>query len=66
MATIEAELLDPEWLSGVLGIPVRTIYAWRQRGEGPPAYRIGKHLRYRRSDVEAWLATRREGGGTAA
>jgi excisionase family DNA binding protein len=42
-------------LSEMLGIPVNTLYGWRCRGEGPPGYRIGRHIRYRRAAVEAWL-----------
>ena len=42
-------------LSEMLGIPVETLYGWRHRGEGPRGYRIGRHVRYRRSSVEAWL-----------
>lgn len=37
------------------GIPINTLYAWRYKHEGPPACRIGKHLRYRRGDVLAWI-----------
>lgn len=40
-----------EWL----GIPVSTLYQWRYRGVGPRSIRVGRHLRYRPSDVEAWL-----------
>ena len=40
MGKPEEPLHDLEWLSGYLGgIPERTIYNWRQRNEGPPAYR---------------------------
>jgi excisionase family DNA binding protein len=53
-------LHDLDWLAAYLGIPKKTIYGWRLRGEGPPAYRVGKHLRYRRSDVDDWLAERRQ------
>jgi predicted DNA-binding transcriptional regulator AlpA len=53
-------LVDLDWLSEFLDIPERTIYAWRQRGEGPPAYRGGRYLRYRRSEVEAWLNERHD------
>jgi excisionase family DNA binding protein len=42
-------------LSEMLGISVNTLYGWRCRGEGPPGYRIGRHIRYRRAAVEAWL-----------
>ena len=44
-------------LAEMLGIPVNTVYGWRCRGEGPPGYRIGRHVRYRRSAVEQWLET---------
>lgn len=44
-------------LSEMLGIPVNTLYGWRCRGEGPPGYRIGRHIRYRRAVVETWLET---------
>ena len=42
-------------LSDMLGIPVNTLYGWRVRGDGPPGYRVGRHVRYRRSAVEVWL-----------
>lgn len=45
-------------LSEFLGVPVATLYQWRHRGEGPPGYRLGRHVRYRRSVVESWLVTR--------
>ena len=45
-------------LSEMLGIPVDTLYGWRHRGEGPQGYRIGRHVRYRRAAVEAWLEGR--------
>jgi excisionase family DNA binding protein len=44
-------------LAEMLGIPVNTLYGWRCRGDGPPGYRIGRHIRYRRAAVEAWLET---------
>lgn len=48
-------LLDPAALSEYLGIPIGTIYQWRHRGRGPRSIRVGRHLRYRLADVEAWL-----------
>ena len=44
-------------LSELLGVPMSTLYVWRYRGEGPTGYRIGRHVRYRRSVVEAWIET---------
>jgi len=50
-----------EALAAELGIPRRTIYAWRTKGDGPRGYRLGKHIRFRREDVEAWLEQHAEG-----
>lgn len=36
-------------------VPKNTIYAWRSRDVGPPAIKVGRHLRWRREDVEAWV-----------
>jgi excisionase family DNA binding protein len=44
-------------LSEMLGVPVDTLYGWRHRREGSEGYRIGRHVRYRRAAVEAWLDT---------
>lgn len=49
-------LLSPTELAAYLAIPVQTIYQWRHRGEGPPGYRVGRHVRYRWRDIQAWLA----------
>ncbi|OBJ72283.1 hypothetical protein A5627_21965 [Mycobacterium colombiense] len=32
-----------------------TVRWWRQTGKGPRSARIGKHVKYRRIDVEAWI-----------
>ena len=47
-----------ESIAEELGMPIRTIYSWRSRGEGPRGYRLGKHIRVRRTDLEAWLEQR--------
>lgn len=38
------------------GVPVQTMYTWRHRGEGPPSLKVGRHVRYRPEQIEAWLA----------
>lgn len=59
-------MADPERLLGVeelaeyLDVPIRTIYVWGQVGEGPPRMRLGKRIKYRRSDVERWLESKTE------
>jgi excisionase family DNA binding protein len=51
-------LLTVEDLAEYLEVPVATIYAWRYHRQGPPGFRVGKHLRFRWSDVEAWINDR--------
>lgn len=51
-------LMTPAELAELLKVPVGTIYRWRTTGEGPPAIRMGKHLRFKRESVLAWLDER--------
>ncbi len=55
-------LIDIGELAAYLGVPVSTIYDWRTRGLGPPAYRFGKHLKFAVGDVRAWVERQRETG----
>jgi excisionase family DNA binding protein len=48
-------LLTVEELADYLGVPVATLYQWRHRREGPPGFRVGRYIRYRRTDLEAWI-----------
>jgi len=56
----EERLLSPEDLAAYLAVPLATVYRWRYRGEGPTGYRVGRHVRYKLEDVEAWLEGRRD------
>ena len=53
-------------LSEMLGVPIHTLYRWRHQGEGAVGYRIGRHVKYRRATVEAWLRNRRTSAKTKA
>jgi len=49
--------LTPEDLAELLALPsVETLYQWRRKRTGPPAFRVGKHLRYDPADVHIWIA----------
>jgi hypothetical protein len=43
-----------------LTLSVRTLQAWRCRGEGPPFVRAGRAIRYCLADLQAWIAAQRE------
>lgn len=38
-----------------LGVPVKTLYQWRQHGYGPKGRRVGRYVRYDPRDVVAWF-----------
>lgn len=42
-------------VAAFLGVPVQTLYRWRTHRIGPPAYRVGKHVRYLPHEVMTWL-----------
>lgn len=59
-------LLTSEELANLLGIPVRTLRQWRYVGRGPRYLKFAATVRYRASDVEAWLEEHEHDPGTAA
>lgn len=52
-------LLSVEEVAEWLVVPVGTIYAWRYRSCGLASYKVGRHVRFRRDDVESWLEKQR-------
>ena len=54
------KLLTVEDLAAYLDVPVATLYAWRYRHQDPPGFRVGRHLRYRRADIDEWVSRRVE------
>jgi predicted DNA-binding transcriptional regulator AlpA len=54
------QLLDPIQTTNFLALRTpRTLELWRWKRTGPPYILVGRRVRYRRSDLEAWLAKRR-------
>ncbi|MEU5529474.1 helix-turn-helix domain-containing protein [Micromonospora chersina] len=55
---------EPLWeiedVSAYLRVPVQTLYQWRKRKYGPPAARVGRHLRYDPDAVRTWFADQSE------
>jgi excisionase family DNA binding protein len=54
----DSESLSWDELAELLQVPEKTVYSWRYRGEGPRGVIVGRHLRYRPQDVDAWLEAR--------
>ncbi|MGW3963427.1 helix-turn-helix transcriptional regulator [Amycolatopsis sp. NPDC005003] len=50
------QLWSVEDVAAYLRVPVKTLYQWKWRGEGPPVSKVGRHLRYDSALVRAWVA----------
>jgi excisionase family DNA binding protein len=46
--------MSPEELADRFGVSVQTVYQWNKNRSGPRYMRVGRHCRYRLSDVLAW------------
>lgn len=55
-------LLTLDEVADYLAVPKATIYRWRVDGNGPRGFKVGKHLRFRRSVVENWLEAQSDDG----
>jgi excisionase family DNA binding protein len=64
MLTMTDEVMTTEEAAAYLKISPRTFASLRKAGEGPPGALVGRQWRYRRVDLDQWLAERaRQGGG---
>lgn len=52
---IDQRLWSVDDVSTYLGVPVKTLYQWRQCGYGPKSRRVGRYLRYQPREVIAWF-----------
>lgn len=55
MRVLLQHFLTAQELADYVGVPLSTVYRWRRVNSGPVGVRIGKHLRFRISDVETWV-----------
>ncbi|MBS1856110.1 MAG: helix-turn-helix domain-containing protein [Acidobacteria bacterium] len=56
--------VDERQVAAQLNVKPATLRKWRFLGRGPKFLRVGRAVRYRITDIEAWLATRQRGGKT--
>ena len=54
--TLIEQVLSLSELCAYLHVTAQTIYDLRSQGRGPRGFRVGRELRFRVSEVEAWLA----------
>ena len=49
------ELLSAAEAAAIVRAPVATLRYWRHLGTGPHSFKVGRSVRYWRSEVIAWL-----------
>jgi excisionase family DNA binding protein len=64
LALARTELPTPEYLNttqaaAYLGFTRKNLEHWRSAGCGPAYFKVGRHVRYGRTDLDAWMAQRR-------
>jgi len=48
-------LLSISEVADALGVPEASLRYWRHVGTGPTSIKVGRHVRYRQADIDAWL-----------
>ena len=54
------EMWSVRQVAAFFDVPVGTIYSWRNRGSGPPSYKVVGLLRYDRAEVLEWLQSQHD------
>jgi predicted DNA-binding transcriptional regulator AlpA len=57
-ARIDKDLLNATEAAAFLTMGVQTLADWRSAGVGPRYIKVGRNVRYRRSDLLQWLEMR--------
>jgi excisionase family DNA binding protein len=48
-------LLTIDEVAELLRCPTATLRYWRHLGTGPSSFKVGRHVRYYRDDIDTWL-----------
>lgn len=57
-------LLNEHDVARITGLSIASVRRWRLLSQGPRYLKIGSAVRYRPTDVTAWLESRPTGGGS--
>lgn len=54
------DLLTLAEVAVIVKVPVNTLRWWRQRGDGPVFFKLGRHLVTTRGDLQRWIEEQRK------
>lgn len=57
-----SDLIDEPALASCLGVSRSTLQSWRYAGGGPSFIKLGRMVRHRNADVDAYLSANTRGG----
>ena len=57
--------LTTEEVADELRTSPETVRFWRHTGRGPKSFKAGRRVLYPRSDLDQWIANRRQTSGAA-
>jgi len=60
---VNDDLLTMAEVAAIVRAPVATLRYWRHLGTGPHSFRVGRSVRYWRTDVTAWLQHQSDSDG---
>lgn len=58
LATSQSAYLDTRQAAELTGIAAHTLECWRRDGEGPAYVKLGRMVKYRRVDLDAFMEVR--------
>jgi excisionase family DNA binding protein len=61
MPDIGTDLIDEVALAVRLGVSRSTLQSWRYAGRGPRFIKLGRLVRYRNADIDAYLTAQTRG-----
>jgi excisionase family DNA binding protein len=62
MPNTVSPLMTRQQVADHLGVPFKTLEQWAYHSKGPRFRKVGRHVRYLRSDVDAWFEQQAVGG----
>ena len=65
-ASNRANLLTPKQAAEYLQLKVQTLATWRNQGKGPKFCKVGRAVRYRPEDLEAYITSDFQHSSTSA
>jgi predicted DNA-binding transcriptional regulator AlpA len=63
--TAEDQLLTIAEVAAIVRVPVATLRYWRHLGTGPRSFRVGRGVRYWRTEITKWLQQQSDHDGPA-